>query len=141
MIGKSSHSSSSVISDNSLLIIYPFFLHSTTSSISLQQLLDAGQYRYRFSVLRKLGVEEKNIGRLVLRLLGVWFGLPVTAALLVSGVMSAYFIQSVSAEIDAYIASGVLGIQILSTVCVLGVLLACYFISTWILFRRAAEKS
>lgn len=83
-------------------------------------------------------MEEKNIGRLVLRLLGVWFGLPVTAALLVSGVMSAYFIQSVSAEIDAYIASGVLGIQILSTVCVL---LACYFISTWILFRRAAEKS
>ena len=38
--------------------------------LSLQQLLDAGQYRYRFSVLRKLGVEEGRIGRLVLRQLG-----------------------------------------------------------------------
>ena len=34
--------------------------------LSLQQLMDAGQYRYRFSVLRKLDVEEQHIGRLVL---------------------------------------------------------------------------
>lgn len=34
--------------------------------LSLQQLLDAGQYKYRFSVLRKLGVEEKHIGKLSL---------------------------------------------------------------------------
>ena len=31
--------------------------------LSLQQLLDAGQYKYRFSVLRKLGVEEKAYGK------------------------------------------------------------------------------
>ena len=35
--------------------------------LSLQQLLDAGKYKYRFSVLRKLGVEEQQIGKLVLR--------------------------------------------------------------------------
>ena len=51
--------------------------------LSLQQLLDAGQYRYRFSVLRRLGVEESHIRRLVLQQLGFWFGLPVGAAILV----------------------------------------------------------
>lgn len=35
--------------------------------LSLQQLLDAGQYKYRFSVLRKLGVGEKHIGKLILQ--------------------------------------------------------------------------
>lgn len=50
--------------------------------LSLQQLLDAGQYRYRFSVLRKLGVEETEIRRLVVRQLGFWFGLPVGTAVL-----------------------------------------------------------
>lgn len=36
--------------------------------LSLQQLLDAGQYKYRFSVLRKLGVEEHPINKLILKL-------------------------------------------------------------------------
>ena len=61
--------------------------------LSLQQLLDAGQYRYRFSVLRKLGVEERNIRKLVLKQLGVWFGLPIVVAIGVSTVVIVYFLR------------------------------------------------
>ena len=108
--------------------------------LSLQQLLDAGQYRYRFSVLRKLGVEEGSIGKLVLKQLGVWFGLPIVLAVLVSVVVIAFFLQNVSAEISAYIGFGTLAVQIGVTVGIL-VLLLCYFISTWLLFRRAVGTS
>ena len=80
--------------------------------LSLQQLLDAGKYKYRFSVLRKLGVEEQQIGKLVLKQLGVWFGLPILVAIIVSMVVIAYFIQTVSAEISAYIGSRALMLQI-----------------------------
>ena len=80
--------------------------------LSLQQLLDAGHYRYRFSVLRKLGVEEPRISCLVWRQLGVWFGLPVGLAVLVSAVVVIYFIQTVSTEISAYIGFGALAAQI-----------------------------
>ena len=48
--------------------------------LSLQQLYGADQHRYRFSVLRKIGVEEKRINRLILKQLGVWFGLPLATA-------------------------------------------------------------
>ena len=48
-------------------------------------------------------MEEGRIGRLVLRQLGVWFGLPIAVAILVSMVVIAYFLQTVSAEIAAYI--------------------------------------
>ena len=105
--------------------------------LSLQQLLDAGQYRYRFSVLRKLGVEEGRIGRLVLRQLGVWFGLPIAVAILVSMVVIAYFLQTVSAEIAAYIGFGTLMAQIAVTAGILILLLICYFLSTWLLFKKA----
>lgn len=44
--------------------------------LTLQQLLDSNQFRYLFSILRKMGVEEK-IERLVLKQLGVWFGIPI----------------------------------------------------------------
>ena len=107
--------------------------------LSLQQLLDAGHYRYRFSVLRKLGVEEPRISRLVWRQLGVWFDLPVGLAVLVSAVVVIYFIQTVSTEISAYIGFGALAAQIAATVGILVLLFVCYFISTWLLFRRAID--
>ena len=107
--------------------------------LSLQQLLDAGHYRYRFSVLRKLGVEEPRISHLVWRQLGVWFGLPVGLAVLVSAVVVIYFIQTVSTEISAYIGFGALAAQIAATVGILVLLFVCYFISTWLLFRRAID--
>ena len=58
--------------------------------LSLQQLLDASQYKYRFSVLRKLGVEDTYIGKLVLKQLGIWFGLPIVVAIIVSTMVIIY---------------------------------------------------
>lgn len=107
--------------------------------LSLQQLLDAGKYKYRFGVLRKLGVEEEKIGRLVLKQLGVWFGLPILVAVIVAAVVIVYFIQTVSAEISAYIGFGALMLQIGMIVGILVLLLICYFISTWILFKRSIK--
>ena len=107
--------------------------------LSLQQLLDAGQYRYRFSVLRKLGVDERNIRKLVLKQLGVWFGLPIVVAIGVSTVVIVYFLQTISAEISAYIGIDTLLLQIGTTVSILLILLVGYFVSTWILFRRSIE--
>lgn len=102
--------------------------------------MDAGKYKYRFGVLRKLGVEEEKIGRLVLKQLSVWFGLPILVAIIVSIVVIAYFIQTVSAEISAYIGFGTLMLQIGMTVGILVLLLICYFISTWILFKRSIKS-
>ena len=84
--------------------------------LSLQQLLDASQYKYRFSVLRKLGVEDTHIGKLVLKQLGIWFGLPIVVAIIVSTMVIIYFIQTISAEISAYIGFGALMSQIGTTV-------------------------
>lgn len=107
--------------------------------LSLQQLLDASQYKYRFSVLRKLGVEETHIGKLVLKQLGVWFGLPVVVAIIVSTIVIIYFIQAIWAEISAYIGFATLMVQIGMTVSILALLLACYFISTWLLFKKSIK--
>lgn len=108
--------------------------------LSLQQLLDAGQYRYRFSVLRKLGVEETEIRRLVVRQLGFWFGLPVGTAVVTGAAAVGCLLAAVQAEIQAYIGFGALAVQLGMTACILLVLLGCYFVSTWALFQRAIES-
>lgn len=107
--------------------------------LSLQQLLDAGKYKYRFSVLRKLGVEEQRIDKLVLKQLSVWFGLPVIVAVAVAAVVIAYFVQTISAEISAYIGPGSLLLSMGTTAGILQLLLVCYFLSTWALFRRCVD--
>ena len=68
--------------------------------LSLQQLLDAGQYKYRFSVLRKLGAEEKHIGKLILQQLSVWFGLPIITAIIVAAVVCAVWMNTVLFSYD-----------------------------------------
>ena len=108
--------------------------------LSLQQLLDAGQYKYRFSVLRKLGVEEQHISKIILKQLSVWFGLPIIVAIMVAAVVIGYFIQTISAEISAYIGFTTLMLQIGLTVGILAILLICYFISTWVIFRRSVNS-
>ena len=109
--------------------------------LSLQQLLDAGQYQYRFSVLRKLGVEETQISKLILKQLSVWFGLPIIVAIMVAAVVISYFLQTISAEISAYIGITTLLLQIGATVGILFILLLCYFLSTWMIFRRSVNPA
>lgn len=105
--------------------------------LALQQLLDADQYRYRFSVLRQLGVEEKTIDQLILKQLAVWFGLPIGLALIISLIAVVYFLQTISAQITAYIGLGNLLGQLFSILGILVLLLVCYFVMTWLLFKRS----
>lgn len=109
--------------------------------LALQQLLDAEKNNYRFSVLRKMGVEEKDLHTLVLKQLGVWFGMPITAAIVLAMIVMSYFLQSVSAEISAYIGCGVLMRQIGIIVGIFALLLSCYFLSTWLLFQRSIRSN
>lgn len=105
--------------------------------LSLQQLLDAAHNKYRFGVLRKLGVDWHEAEHLILKQLAVWFGLPITIAAFVSIIVVAYFFETISAEISAYIGVGTLLTQVGAMVCILVLLLICYFISTWLLFQKS----
>lgn len=105
--------------------------------LSLQQLLDATHYKYQFGVLRGLGVNQEELERLVLKQLAVWFGLPILVAVFVSIIVVVYFFEMISAQISAYIGFGVLLTQVGMMACVFALLLTCYFISTWMLFKRS----
>lgn len=109
--------------------------------LSLQQLLDASRYRYRFGVLRKMGVEEQDIDKLILKQLCVWFGLPVAVAVITALILAVYFFLTIWRQISAYMGAGALLSQLIITVCVLAALLVCYFVSTWTLFKGAVGKS
>lgn len=104
--------------------------------LSLQQLLDTAHYRFRFGVLYKLGVDQQEMERLILKQLAVWFGLPIFVAAVVSTIIVNYFFQTISAQISAYIGMNTLLAQTGMVICILTMLLICYFVTTWILFKK-----
>ena len=105
--------------------------------LSLQQLTDAPYYKYRFGVLRKMGVEEQDIEKLILKQLAVWFGLPIITAIIISGIVVAYFLHMISVQILAYVGIGELLTQASTILFILLCLLVCYFICTWTIYKKS----
>ncbi len=97
-------------------------LSSPCSSFWTQDITDIASLYWR-----SLGVEESKIEKLVLKQLGVWFGLPVTAAIVVAVVVISYFMQTISVEISAYIGFPALLSQMGLTVGILVLLLILLF--------------
>ena len=96
-----------------------------------------GKDRYRFGVLRKLGVEERDLHRLITRQLAFWFGLPVGVAACFALVVVPFFFATISTEITAYLGFSVLLPQVGGHRRHPAALLAAYYAATYTLFRRA----
>ncbi|WP_262428314.1 hypothetical protein [Paratissierella segnis] len=107
--------------------------------LSLQQLADSSDFRYRFQVIDKLGVPKIRINKIILKQMSIWFGLPLVIGLLCGSVMIYYFIRSSSAQLSAYVGMKTILVNILLTGLILFILFGCYFATTWILFQRNIE--
>lgn len=103
--------------------------------LSLQQLSEAAQYRYRFGVLHRLGVEQQEKERLILKQLAVWFGLPIAVAVCMSVCVITCFFQTIAVQITAYVGWQELLWQVAAMAGIFGALLVCYFIITYMLFK------
>lgn len=115
-------------------------LISAFTILSLQQLSEADEFGSRFRILHMIGVEEDHIQKLILKQLGFWFGLPIAVSITASVIFAAYFFFSIAPQINAYIGAGRLFAQVGAIVFILFLLLVCYFLTTWILFRRSIAQ-
>lgn len=108
--------------------------------LSLQQLADSSDFKYRFQVIDKLGVSKRRIDKIILKQMGIWFGLPLGFGLLCGGVMIYYFILSTLTELSTYVGMKILLRNMAITGSILMILFECYFATTWILFQRNIEE-
>ncbi|MCM1991832.1 ABC transporter permease [Oceanirhabdus seepicola] len=53
------------------------FLIICCTVLALQQLMDSSEHKYRFDILRKLGMENRDINILVLKQVGIYFAIPL----------------------------------------------------------------
>lgn len=116
-----------------LFYIGMVFLLVAVTVLAVQQLSDSAKYRNRYDVLRKLGMKKKEMNRVILKELSLYYLFPFAAAALLSGGIVGY----ISVIFITY--SGVITpawIYFAMALSLFGGIYLLYFAATYIGFKR-----
>lgn len=112
------------------------FLCVALTVLSVQQLSDSAKYKFRYSVLKKLGMNKQEISTVILKQLVCFYLCPVILASVIGGSVSVFM----SGKFIFYtgIKSALINYFGLSFLLFFGIY-ALYFIATYVSFRRNVE--
>lgn len=113
------------------------FLCVAMTILAVQQLSDSNKYRFRYEVLRKLGLSRRQINGMILKQLSMYYLLPVLVAVVLSAIIGiqagTQFIRYTGAHSNGVFYFG------MSLLVFLGVYLI-YFAATYIGFCRNVRR-
>ena len=104
--------------------------------LSLSQLTDSIEHKDRFNVLRKLGVEDKDVNKIILKQISIYFIVPIFIAMIGVAIFIYNFYIFYKDIITVFVGDGTFILSIIfGVVLMLGVYI-CYFIGTYYTFKR-----
>ena len=103
------------------------FLIASAAILALKQLTESSDNKQRYTILRKIGCDEKMINKALFRQIGIFFGLPLILAI----IHSIFGIQFVMTMMEGLASSEDLLPSIVATVVIIGAIYGAYFIATY----------
>ena len=113
------------------------FVFVAVTILAVQQLSDSGKYRFRYEVLRKLGMKRQEVDRIIFRQLAMFYLVPAVAAAVISSVIVIYAGNAFVRMTGAY-GNGLYYFAISLLICA-GVYVI-YFAATYLGFKRNVES-
>ena len=104
--------------------------------LSLQQLSDSSEFKHRFHIIRKMGVSNSSINKIIYTQMSIWFGLPILLAGITAFISGQFYIRSTKEAIRLYIGMEDLYLSLYKMIITIVILFTCYFLSTWVLFKK-----
>ncbi len=103
------------------------FLIASSAILALKQLTDSSDNKQRYTILRKIGCDEKMINKALFRQIGIFFGMPLVLAIIHSifGIQFAITIMSGLASKDDLLPS------VIATVIIISIIYGSYFLATY----------
>lgn len=103
------------------------FLIASAAILALKQLTESSDNKQRYTILRKIGCDEKMINKSLFRQIGIFFMLPLALAI-VHSVFGIKFAMTIMSEVAS---SQELLPSIIATVVIFGTIYGAYFIATY----------
>lgn len=113
------------------------FLVVAMSILAVQQLSDASKYKYRYQILKNLGMNRKERNQVILKQLGIYYLCPVVIATMIS-VFTGIFASDSFAYYTGLSMSGIY-YYLIALIMFLAIFFI-YFLVTYISFVRTVEK-
>jgi hypothetical protein len=121
-----------------LFYIGMVFLCIAMTVLSVQQISDSAKYKFRYDVLKKLGLERTRINALIRKQLGAYYLCPALLAIVISGEMIQYMSKNFVIMTGVPVSSGAFFAR--SVLLFFGIYLV-YFVVTYIEFKRNIEET
>lgn len=103
------------------------FLIASSAILALKQLTESSDNKQRYTILRKIGCDEKMINKALFRQIGIFFGLPLILAI----IHSIFGIQFIMTMMEGLAKSSDLLPSVIATVIIIGVIYGAYFLATY----------
>ena len=108
--------------------------------LALGQLADSIEHKDRFNVLRKLGVEEKYINKIVLKQISIYFVVPIAIALVGVGIFIYNYYLMYQEVIATFIGGNLFILSIVTGIILTICVYVCYFVGTYYTFKRNIKE-
>ena len=104
--------------------------------LSLSQLTDSMDHKDRFHVLKRLGVEDREISKIIFKQIFIYFTIPITIAMIgvVTFIYNFYLIYK--DIISTYIGDSTFVLSIIIGIILMIGIYVCYFVGTYYTFKR-----
>ncbi|RDY25392.1 ABC transporter permease [Romboutsia weinsteinii] len=104
--------------------------------LALSQLTDSIEHRDRFEVLRKLGIEEHKISKIVLKQISIYFIIPVVIGVIGFVVFIYNFYLVYESFIASYIGDNLFVLNMIVGIVLMIMIYVSYFVGTYYTFNR-----
>lgn len=104
--------------------------------LSLSQLSDSIEHKDRFNVLGKLGIEENEINKIILKQISVYFIVPITIATIGVAIFIYNYYLFYKDIITVFVGDKTFILSIVFGVALMLVVYICYFVGTYYTFKR-----
>ena len=112
------------------------FLIASAAILALKQLTESSDNKQRYTILRKIGCDEKMINKALFRQIGIFFGLPLILAI----IHSIFGIQFSMTVMKGLASSEDLLPSIVATVVIIGAIYGAYFLATYLGSRNIIKE-
>lgn len=104
------------------------FLIASSAILALKQLTESSDNKQRYTILRKIGCDEKMINNALFKQIGIFFGVPLVLAV----IHSVFGIQFALSTLSGIASKKDLLPSIIGTVVVMGMIYGAYFMATYL---------